>query len=281
MQTDRFLDPPEFAALHDHGDGFSLFNRLDAHAGNTATFHLNLQAARSDFDVPNTYDQNDAGQAQHQRINTFNVAPGYSQVFGAKTLFTANGFVRQDHLTYTPSGDPFADQPATVSQDRKLTNYGVKADVSYTTSGHNLKFGGTISATKLDENFTFGITDPGFNDPASPDYNPDLLPYDLTRNGQPLAYAQSATIKQQSAYIQDDIKAGNASFKLGLRLDHYDGLSQATDAGTAPRRVVCRPAEQHGLPGLVRAERWRRRTTRTCCCRAGSVSTASSATGRP
>ena len=165
MQTDRFLDPPEFEALHDRGNGFSLFNRLDAHMGNTATFHLNLQAARSDFDVPNTYDQNDAGQAQHQRINTFNVAPGYSQVFGAKTLFTANGFVRQDHLTYTPSGDPFADQPATVSQDRKLTNYGVKADVSYTTGGHNLKFGGTISATKLDENFTFGITDPGFNDP--------------------------------------------------------------------------------------------------------------------
>ena len=228
MQTDRFLDPPEFTALHDHGDGFSLFNRLDAHAGNTATFHLNLQAARSNFDVPNTYDQNDAGQAQHQKINTFNVAPGYSQVFGAKTLFTANGFVRQDHLTYTPSGDPFADQPATVSQDRKLTNYGVKADVSYTTGAHNLKGGGTISATKLDENFTFGITDPGFNDPASPDFNPDLLPYDLTRNGQPLAYAQAATIKQQSAYIQDDIKAGNASFKLGLRLDHYDGLSQAT-----------------------------------------------------
>ena len=68
-----------------------------------------MQAARSSFDVPNTFDQNDAGQAQHQEINTFNVAPGYSQVIGSKTLFTANGFVRQDHLTYTPSADPFAD----------------------------------------------------------------------------------------------------------------------------------------------------------------------------
>ena len=228
MKTDRFLDPPEFTAMHDHGDAVSFFNRLDAHTGDTSTFHLNVQAAHSGFDVPNTYDQNDAGQAQHQTIATFNIAPGYSQVFGAKTLFTANGFVRQDHLTYMPSADPFADQPATVSQDRKLTNFGVKADVSYTTGAHNLKAGGTISATKLDENFTFGITDPGFNDPSSPDYNPDLVPYDLTRGGKPLTYAQAATIKQQSAYIQDDIKAGNASFKLGLRLDHYDGLSQAT-----------------------------------------------------
>jgi hypothetical protein len=36
------------------------------------------------------------------------------------------------------------------------------------------------------------------------------------------------TIKQQAAYIQDDIKAGGATFKLGVRLDHYDGLSTAT-----------------------------------------------------
>jgi hypothetical protein len=228
MRTDRFLDPPEFTAMHDRGNAISFFNRVDAHAGATSTFHLNVQAARSSFDVPNTFDQNDAGQAQHQQINTINVAPGYSQVIGAKTLFTANGFVRQDHLTYTPSADPFADQPGSVSQDRKLTNFGVKADVSYTAGNHNVKVGGTISATRLNENFTIGFTDPDFNDPTSPDYNPDLRPYDLTRGGRPLAYAQSATIKQQAAYVQDDIKAGNATFKLGLRLDHYDGLSQST-----------------------------------------------------
>jgi hypothetical protein len=228
MRTDRFLDPPEFTALHDQGNAVSFFNRLDAHAGNTSTFHLNLQAARSSFDVPNTFDQNDAGQAQHQQINPLNVAPGYSHLIGAKTLFTSKAFVRQDHLTYTPSADPFADSPASVSQDRKLTNIGVKADVSVTTGAHNVKLGGTISATKLDEKFTIGFTDPEFNDPASDEFNPDLTPYDLTRGGRPLAYAQAATIKQQAAYMQDDIKAGNATFKLGLRVDHYDGLSQAT-----------------------------------------------------
>jgi hypothetical protein len=228
MRTDRFLDPPEFTAMHDRGDSVSFFNRLDAHAGDTSTFHLNLQAARSSFDVPNTFDQNDAGQAQHQAIDTLNIAPGYSQVFGAKTLFTANAFVRRDHLTYTPSEDPFADLPATVSQDRKLTNIGVKADVSYTAGPHNVKLGGTISATQLDERFTIGFTDPDFNAPGSEGYNPDLARYDLTRGGSPLAYAQAATIKQQAAYIQDDLKLGNAAFKLGVRLDHYDGLSQAT-----------------------------------------------------
>src|SRR5690349_16098924 len=117
VRTDRFLDPPEFQAIHDAGHQLSLFDRADARLGSTGTFHLNVQAARSSFDVPGSLDAAALGQAQHQNIDTFNVAPGYSQVLGAKTLFTANGFVRQDHLTYSPSPNPFADQPGSVTQD--------------------------------------------------------------------------------------------------------------------------------------------------------------------
>jgi Carboxypeptidase regulatory-like domain len=229
LKTDRFLDPPEFEALHDHGSSASVFDRLDAHLGANRTFHLNVLGARSSFDVPNTFDQNDLGQDQHQKLNTFNIAPGYSQVIGATTVFTANGFIRQDHLMYTPSADPFADQPGTVSQNRTLTNFGFKADLARSAGAHNLKFGGTISATRLNEQFTIGFTDPDFNSPDSPDFDPNLAPFDLTRGGSPLQYAQKATIKQQAAYVQDDIKAGNANFKVGLRLDHYDGLTTATE----------------------------------------------------
>jgi hypothetical protein len=194
---------------------------------------LNVQAGRSSFDVPNTFDQQDLGQDQHQKIDTFNVAPGFSQVIGSNVLFTANGFVRRDHLTYSPSADPFADLPASVSQDRTLTNYGVKADVTYTSGMHNVKVGGSITATQLHEQFSFGITDPTAPDFADENgnFNPDLAPFDLTKpGGAPFRYDQSATIKQQAVYVQDDIKAGSATFKLGLRLDHYDGLVSATEA---------------------------------------------------
>jgi hypothetical protein len=220
MRTDRFLDPPEFETLHGDGNNFSLFDRVDAHPSDSDTFRLNVQAARSSFNIPNTFDQNGAGQDQHQKISTFNIAPGYTRVIGSRTLFSANAFVRRDHLTYSPSPDPFSDSPGSVSQDRKLTNFGVKADVAYTSGANNVKLGGNISATKLDENFTIGFTDPSFNSPcldaggdpsgntglttinqcggalsANPDFNPDLLPYDLSRGGSPLAYAQSATIQ--------------------------------------------------------------------------------------
>jgi hypothetical protein len=216
---------------------------------------LNVQVGRSSFDVPNTLDQQDARQNQRQDITTFNLAPGYSRVIGSNVLLTANAFVRRDKLTYTPSLDPFADQPGTVSQDRQLTNSGGKIDVTYTVANHNLKFGGTIGATKLTENFGFGITDPTFNSPCldengdpssstalgattncrlflvpNPDFDPRLLPFDLTRGGSQFVFNADATIKEQGAYIQDDIRIGNATFKVGLRLDHYDGLVSQTFA---------------------------------------------------
>jgi hypothetical protein len=39
MRTDRFLDPPEFQALHDSGNQMSLFDRLDVRVGDSGTFH--------------------------------------------------------------------------------------------------------------------------------------------------------------------------------------------------------------------------------------------------
>jgi hypothetical protein len=95
---------------------------------------------------------------------------------------------------------------------------------------HNVKFGADISATRLHERFTFGITDPTDAAFLGPNerIDPSFAPFDLTHRGSPLAYDQSATIKQQAAYIQDDITAGNATFKLGVRLDHYAGLTTKT-----------------------------------------------------
>jgi hypothetical protein len=254
MRTDRFLDPPELTALHDTGNSQSFFDRFDVRPSDVDTVHLNINVGRSSFNVPNTYDQQvPPPQDQHQTITTFNIAPGYSRVIGSKTLLTANGFVRRDHLTYLPSADQTADAPATISQDRTLTNFGGKVDVTYTSGAHNLKLGGSIGATKLHENFTLGFTDPGFNSPClgadgtpvpdptlvgvtqcqgalsvNPNFDTGLNAFDLSRGGTRFAFDGAGTIKEQAAYIQDDIKAGNATFKVGVRVDHYDGLSTAS-----------------------------------------------------
>jgi hypothetical protein len=216
MRTDRYLDPPEFTVLHDSGNHQSLFDRVDVRPNDRDTLHLNLQVGRSSFQAPNTFDQTNPPptQDQHEDINSFNIAPGYTRIIGSKTLLTANGFVRRDHVTYSPSANPFADAPASVSQDRHLTNFGAKVDLAYTAGAHNVKFGGTVDATKLTEHFTLGITSPGDPAFAGPDGNFDAATFgafDLTQpGGRPYVFNSAATIKGQAGMCRMKSRPGTS-----------------------------------------------------------------------
>ncbi len=87
--------------------------------------------------------------------------------------------------------------------------------MSHTTSNQNLKTECSISATKLQEHFTLGITDP--TDPTWQDANGNfLIPHShrmtWTNGGSPFVWAsnQSATIEEQAVFIQDDIAAATS-----------------------------------------------------------------------
>ncbi len=254
IRSGRFLDTPEFRPYHDTGNNGTIFDRFDFQPTARDAFHLNLFAARNWFEVPNTLDQ--PNQDQRQRVLTFNIAPGYQHTFNARTLLTISPFYRQDQLNYYPSGDLFADTPATLAQQRRLANFGVKADVAHTRGRHNVKAGIQTMQTRLGEAFTLGLTDPAFNpvcvsaggdaqalpsvtDPAqciaagfmaNPGLNPGLVPFDLTRGGSLFHFNGSANVTQAAFYAQDAITFGNLTVNAGLRFDHYDGLSQANSA---------------------------------------------------
>src|SRR4029077_18462737 len=136
------------------------------------------------------------------------------------TLLTINPYIRKDEFFYYPSPDITNDSPATQSQSRQLLNWGVKSDLSVNSGRHNLKIGIDAKQSRLLENFGFGITDFGFNpvcvnedggaagastltDPAgcaaagfvaNPNVSPGLIPFDLTRGGQPFAFHAARNI---------------------------------------------------------------------------------------
>jgi len=129
MRTDRFLDAPEFQALHDAGHKISFFDRLDAQTNPTGTFHLNLQAAHSTFDVPNTLDAAAlarAGAASgHQHLqHRAGVLPGdriEDVVHGQRVHPTGSPDVRAEPgPVRRPAGygqpGPHADQPGCQSR---------------------------------------------------------------------------------------------------------------------------------------------------------------------
>jgi Carboxypeptidase regulatory-like domain len=259
VSSRRFLDAPEFKPLHARGNAGNFFDRVDLKPNDFTSYHLSFSAAHSWFQTPNTYDQQSAEQDQRQHMTSFNLGVGASHLFGPSALLTANAWFRQDRVNYYPTANPLADQPATLSQSRRLSSTGAKADLSYSHRRHMLKAGVQLQVTPLSEAFRTGLTDPAFNSPcvnaqgtpipdpsltnpspcaalgfaANPSFQPGLLPYDLTRRGNLFQFRGGAKIYEESAYVQDSVKLGQLILHLGLRLDNYDGLSGA--AGLQPR----------------------------------------------
>lgn len=294
LNTGRFLDGPEFQVFHDHGNQENVFDRVDFKPSQADTFSLNFFFTRSWFQTPNSYDAQTASawnglvvdngglgpnglpvgiQDQRAKIRTYNIAPTWTRLINPHTVFTFGGFARQDQFNYYPSGNPFADftpdlQSTTVGQNRRLTNLGLRADLSYVNGIHNLKAGITFQDTLLRERDSFGIVDPTFNavcfnadgspntDPTIVDpsqcggalsANPNFVPYlgcfDLTRTAglpagdgcanslaAPYNYLGRANIHETSMYIQDQISLKNWTFNLGIRGDLYYGITKATQA---------------------------------------------------
>ncbi len=256
VNSQRFLDPPEFVPMHAAGNAENVFDRIDLQPTPVDSLHFNLTLSRSWFQTPNTYDQQQSGQDQRQFMRSGNFALAYSHVFGPSWLLDANLWWRGDHVNYYPSQDLFADQPTTLSQNRSLKNFGGRVDASLSKGRHNLKTGATVQWTPLTESFDTGLTDPGFNSPCvtgdgvpvpdpaltnpdqcgadgylpNPAFQPSLLPYDLSRGGTLFQFHGTATIKEQSAYVQDSIKLGRLGLNPGLRIDRYDGISHSTAA---------------------------------------------------
>ncbi|MDQ1694552.1 MAG: hypothetical protein QOH85_2087, partial [Acidobacteriaceae bacterium] len=285
LNTSRFLDPPEFKVFHSKGNEQNVFDRVDYQFTPKDSVHLNFNYSRSWFQNPNSYDNYNIQNVisggdtaapvlgavgntdQRSKIETFDIAPLYTRVIGTDSVLNFGGYVRKDTFHYYPSGNPLADfgpiQNESISQDRTLTNAGLRTDYTVQKGRNNIKMGATYQQTFLRENDALGVVNPTFNSPcvdgsgtpvsgftdpaqcaaagvqpndgsnpnvtATP-FNPVLLPYDLTRAGGEFNFNGHTDVKELGLYIQDQIKAGDWVFNLGMRGDLYNGLTVARQA---------------------------------------------------
>jgi hypothetical protein len=235
LNTGRFLDPPEFAVIHDKGNEENLFDRVDFQLSSADSIHLNFGYSRSWFQTPNSLDaenatpwsglggvlpavENYGGLApngdvvgandQRSKIGTFNIAPSWTRVVNTNAVFTLGAFVRRDDYNYYPSSDPFADlgppslQRQSVGQNRTLTNAGIRSDLSYVKGVNNIKAGVTYEQTLLNENDALGIVDPAYNAPCltlSSDATPNVPVPGFTDPAQCAANNYQANIASNSA----------------------------------------------------------------------------------
>jgi hypothetical protein len=197
---------------------------------------------------------------QHSKIETINISPTYTRVISTTAVFNLGFFVRKDNYNYYPSGNPLADlgpptlQTSSIAQSRTLTNAAIHSDLSYAKGIHNIKAGAQYGQTFLNENDKLGVVEATYNSPCmdvngnplagysdptacdgvaalqNPNYLSILAPYDLTRGGSLFSYSGHTDVKELGLFIEDQIKAGNWLFNLGMRGDVYNGLTSAQQA---------------------------------------------------
>jgi hypothetical protein len=229
--------------------------------------NLNVSNVISGGSSPNPVFGNVGNTDQLSKIETFDIAPTYTRILGTNAVLNFGAYVRRDAYNYYPSGDPLADrgpanlQTSSIAQYRTLTNAGLRSDLSYQKGINNIKIGAVYQQTFLRENDSLGVVDPTYNSPcvdangvAQPGfsdptqcagfgfvsndpavnptgtYNSVLSPYDLTRGGSLYHYFGHTDVKELALYVEDQIKAGNWLFNVGIRGDLYNGLTVARQA---------------------------------------------------
>ncbi|MGB6688810.1 MAG: TonB-dependent receptor [Terracidiphilus sp.] len=190
LDTGRFLDPPEFAVLHDKGNEGNIFDRVDYKFTQADSIHLDLNYSRSWFQTPNAFENlnvqnivtggagaspafaNVGDTDQRSKIGTFNISPTYTRILNNDAVLNFGAYVRKDLYNYYPSGNPLADlgpsnlQTSSIGQDRTLTNAGTDADLSYAKGIHTVKAGAEYDQTFLRENDSLGIVETTYNSPC-------------------------------------------------------------------------------------------------------------------
>jgi hypothetical protein len=220
--------------------------------------NLNVQNVASGGASANPVFANLGNTDQHSKIVTFNIAPTYTRIVSKNAVLNLGAFIRRDDYNYYPSSNPLADlgpanlQTSSISQNRTLTNAGVHSDFSYSMGIHNFKAGAQYSQTYLRERDNLGVVDALLNAPCvnpatgnsiagystqvqcpggalgqNPNYLSVLAPYDFTRGGGYYDYFGHTVVKELALFAEDEIKAGNWDFNIGLREDVYNGLTRA------------------------------------------------------
>jgi hypothetical protein len=217
-RSGRFLDPVNPDNLHNVGNTERAFLRLDYAAPKmTDILRLTVLAGRTNRDVPNTYIQEAAGQNESVKSQDENLNLGWTHVLSSAATFDLNAFARFSTFHLFPS---LNDTPVRAESDRSLNNFGFAPSFTWVNGAHEVKVGGVFKSFPIDERFSFGITDPALNDPASPDYNPNLAAYDLTRGGSLFDFHGQRTGTYYAAYVQDNIKLQDLTLNVGFRYDH-------------------------------------------------------------
>jgi TonB dependent receptor-like, beta-barrel/Carboxypeptidase regulatory-like domain len=225
-RSERFLDPIDPRNFNNTGTGLSFELHSDWNATNNDVLRLAAVGQGSNFDVPDTELQEEAGQRERQQVRHDQESIFWQHTWSANTLTDAAYFRNFFHSSLDPS--PF-DTPLTAEQNRHHSRQGLVVSLTHVAHGHTIKAGAEGARVAVEEAFAFSVTDPtaaaeaGISGPA----------LDFTA-ANPFQFAAHKIGGTEAAYLQDDFTlVRHLRINAGLRYDHSNLL--VSDQQFSPR----------------------------------------------
>jgi hypothetical protein len=248
MKSNRFLDSVSLDNLHNGGNLQRAYTRLDYQATPKDILRFGVMSGRSSFQLANLRSQHANLQNQRQSLEDVSVSMAWLRTLDARSTFEVNSSFRNAFARLFPSA---GDTPVTAHQARRLGTWNANTRYNRIVGRHNWRGGVDFQRFPVRENFSFAITDPGFNPEGGPEFNPALLAHDLTQGGDWFRFTARNAGSLSSAFVQDTIRLGRFVVSLGpaVRLLPLPGARRAVAAagglGLSPE------GNGHGVPRFL------------------------------
>jgi len=204
--THHYLNPvvPDNFTNHGRTGDFSLNFARDF----TPNDHLSVIARHelANFDIPNEYVQQAAGQRQTAGDYETMGIVSYQHIFSPRVLGELHGMVRGDSHDFNSNPQS---TPVMVFQKNYSHEAYLRGAVTADLGRNEWKAGVESDNTFLHEGFHYDITDPGQYDPSTP---------------PTFAFQGHRAELDQAAFVQDLARLGNWTIGVGVRWDHYQLL---------------------------------------------------------
>ena len=226
VKSNRFLDSPSFDNLHNGGNTQRASVRLDWHRSGRDVFRLSAMGGRSSFQLANLRSQHANGQRQRRLLDDLSFSMGYVRVVSPNTTFDSTTSYRDTAARLYPSP---GDIPVTAELSRTLATLSSFNRLNWQRGSHSIQTGLDFQRFPVSESFTFGLTDPGTNDPSRLGFNPSLAPYDLSRGGARFRFRARDSGRLFTVFLRDQVKWRQLVLDLGLRYDRYSMIVNASE----------------------------------------------------
>lgn len=215
FRTDRYLDPPVEENFTNSATGRNAAVQSEHEFSPSDRIGVVLRHGQTHFLVPNERIQDEAGQRQERSSDDTTVQVSYQRVLSSAIVADVRAMIRDVGADFSSSA---ASTPIVAFQNRGFHEIYVKGTVAGHAGVHEWKAGFDISFGSVRETFSYAINDPSGFDPTTP---------------ATFSFAGRATDREQSAFVQDQLRLGTWTINAGLRWDQYRFL--VDDQALSPR----------------------------------------------